>query len=114
MRQTLCVFLIAPLVAVFAPASAPAQDKIEERVKALENRVSQLESAVEHKAGIGGIVFLYGTFCALWAQNTGRSAWLWFFLGLLFSVITVIVLLVKNADDRKRQRHQGSVPNQAG
>lgn len=32
--------------------------------------------------------------CVLWAQDTGRSAWLWFFLGLLFSVITVLVLLV--------------------
>lgn len=94
--------------------SASAQDKTEERVKALENRVSQVESAVENKAGIGGIVFLYGIFCALWAQNTGRSAWLWFFLGLLFIAITVIVLLVKNADDRKRQKRQGSVPNQTG
>ena len=44
---------------------------------------------------------LFGAFCALWAQNTGRNAWLWFFLGLFFSVITVIVLLAKNANDRK-------------
>jgi hypothetical protein len=29
---------------------------------------------------------------------------LWFFLGLFFSVITVIVLLWKNADDRERRR----------
>jgi len=112
MRQAFQFLLIAALVAALVPASACAQEKIEERVKALENRVSQLESAVEHKAGIGGIVFIYGVFCALWAQNTGRSAWLWFFLGLLFSVITVIVLLVKNADDRKRQKRQGPAPNQ--
>jgi 4-hydroxybenzoate polyprenyltransferase len=114
MRQTLFLFLIAVLMTAVAPAVTSAQDKTEERVKALENRVSQLQSAVEHKAGIGAFVFLCGIFCALWAQNTGRSAWLWFFLGLLFSVITVIVLLVKNADDRKRQRRQDSAPNQAG
>jgi Flp pilus assembly protein TadB len=121
LRQPLFLFLIAVLMTALAPAVTSAQDKTEERVKALENRVealenrvSQLQSAVEHKAGIGAFVFLCGIFCALWAQNTGRSVWLWFFLGLLFSVITVIVLLVKNADDRKRQRRQGSAPNQAG
>jgi succinate-acetate transporter protein len=76
-------------------------------VQALDNRVAQLESSLEHKSSIGAVLFLYGVFCALWAQNTGRSAWLWFFLGLLFSVITVIVLLVKNADDRKRLRRGG-------
>lgn len=47
----------------------------------------------------GGAVFLFGAFCALWAQNTRRNPWLWFFMGLFFNVITVIVLLVKNSDD---------------
>lgn len=43
-------------------------------------------------------------FCAIaiWAQNTGRNAWLWFFLGLLFSVITGLVMLYKNSKDRQR------------
>ena len=45
------------------------------------------------------VLFLFGAFSALWAQNTGRNAWLWFFMGLLFSVITVIVLLTKNSTD---------------
>lgn len=53
-------------------------------------------------AGGGATAFLFGAFCALWAQNTGRNPWLWFFLGLFFSVITAIVLLAKNARDRKR------------
>ena len=55
----------------------------------------------------GGISFLFGAFCALWAQNTRRDPWLWFFLGLFFSVITVIALLVKNADDRFERRMYG-------
>jgi membrane protein implicated in regulation of membrane protease activity len=121
MRQTFLFLLIAALVAALVPASASAQEKAEERVKALENRVSQLENrdsrlewALAHKEEMGGILFFYGIFCALWAQNTGRSAWAWFFLGLLFSVITVVVLLVKNAEDRKRQRRQDSIPSQAG
>lgn len=37
----------------------------------------------------------------LLAQDSdSRNAWLWFFLGLLFSVITVLVLLYKNSQDR--------------
>jgi hypothetical protein len=46
------------------------------------------------------LALLFGAFCALWAQNTGRNAWLWFFLGLLFHVFAVGVLLYKNAEER--------------
>jgi len=59
-------------------------------------------TSVVASAGGGGVAFLFGAFCALWAQNTGRNPWLWFFLGLIFSVITAIVLLAKNANDKKR------------
>lgn len=45
------------------------------------------------------VLFLFGAFCALWAQNTGRNPWLWFFLGFLFCVITIFFLLTKNAND---------------
>ena len=55
----------------------------------------------------GGVLFLFGAFCALWAQNTRRNPWAWFFLGLFFSVVTVIVLLVKNSDDNFDRRMYG-------
>lgn len=45
----------------------------------------------------GAMVVLFGAFCALWAQNTGRNPWLWFFFGAIFHVIAVAVLLYKNA-----------------
>jgi hypothetical protein len=48
----------------------------------------------------GALVLLFGAFCALWAQNTGRNAWLWFFLGVMFHVIAVAVLLYKNTERR--------------
>ena len=67
----------------------------------LEYRVSNLEHRTSNAASGGAIAFLFGAFCALWAQNSGRGAWLWFFLGLLFSVITVLVLLYKNSNDRR-------------
>lgn len=45
---------------------------------------------------VGFVTFLFGIFCAHWAQNTKRSALLWFFLGLLFAPITGLALLWKN------------------
>jgi hypothetical protein len=45
------------------------------------------------------VFFLVGIFCAHWAQNTGRSAFLWFFLGLFFAPLTGLALLVRNHDD---------------
>jgi hypothetical protein len=62
----------------------------------------------------GAALFLFGAFCALWAQNTGRNAWLWFFLGLLFSVITVLVLLYKNSNDRATARATSPAGSSAG
>jgi hypothetical protein len=67
----------------------------------LEQRVSTLEHNGSGSRGVGVAVFVCGAFCALWAQNTGRNPWLWFFLGLFFNVITVLVLLRKNANDKR-------------
>jgi len=49
----------------------------------------------------GTVFFLFGIFCAYWAQTTNWNAWLWFFLGWFFAPITGIVLLYKNARDRR-------------
>ena len=65
----------------------------------LEQRVQSLERQVDRLATTSLVLFLYGVFCALWAQRTGRSAWGWFFLGLFFGPITAIVLLAKNAEN---------------
>jgi hypothetical protein len=114
MRKLPVLSLLAGLVVMLAPPFVSADDKAEERLKALEQRVGKLESSIAQESGIGAFSFLYGAFCALWAQNTGRSAWLWFFLGLFFSVITVIFLLAKNSDDSKRLHHFGASGATAG
>src|SRR5664280_1084028 len=80
-----------------SPVRVLAQSDLEQRVSRLEHRVSSQE-------GVGVAVFVCAAFCALWAQNTGRKPWLWFFLGLFFNVITVLVMLRKNADDNKRSK----------
>jgi hypothetical protein len=50
-------------------------------------------------ASVGLVFFLFGIFCAYWAQTTGRNAWLWFFLGLFFAPITGLVLLYENSKE---------------
>lgn len=91
------------------PAVSFAQQANDGKIDRLEQQVQELERKVDKATAFGSSVpFLFGVFCALWAQNTGRSAWLWFFLGLFFSVITVIVLLVKNSGDI-RERGGGGV-----
>lgn len=79
---------------------------LEQKVSDLEAQVSELQSdpnfpgPAGQAAGAGSVAILFGAFCALWAQNTGRNAWLWFFLGLFFNVIAVLALLVRNSDDK--------------
>ena len=58
-----------------------------------------LNQEIENYSPIFLVLFLYGGFCAVWAQNTGRNAWSWFFLGMILSVLTVITVLVKNNED---------------
>ncbi len=82
------------------PQRVAAQTETQ-RITNLEYRVSNMEHRTSSTASGGAIAFLFAAFCALWAQNTGRSAWLWFFLGLFFSVITVLVLLYKNSNERR-------------
>jgi hypothetical protein len=51
-----------------------------------------------------GLVFcLFALFCAYWAQETGRSAWVWFFLGLFFAPFTGLALVWKNANEGAAQ-----------
>ena len=74
-------------------------DRLERDVQQLDNEVRRIRSDVVEYGGGGFILFLTAAFCALWAQNTGRNAWLWFFVGLFFHIGTIFVLLYKNATD---------------
>ena len=82
------------------PANRQALQQLEGRFDQLNTQVNRLSNEMRENVSNGGLAMLFGGFCALWAQNTGRNAWLWFFLGLIFSVITVLVLLYKNSTDR--------------
>ena len=101
------LLLILPICSTPAFAAGEQSEvkpvsQLETRVANLENRVSGLDSDLKRTVkdvGPGGFVlFLFGAFCALWAQNTGRSAWLWFFLGVFLNFIAVLILLEKNSE----------------
>lgn len=68
-------------------------------VSQLRSDVNSLRGNLADKADTGLIVFFFGIFCALWAQNTRRNPWLWFFLGVFFNAIAVLFLISKNSQD---------------
>ena len=100
------ILVVACLAGVFFLLfqAKPSADQTASRLNGLEMRIGALESKIRDVEKVGFSFFLFGAFCALWAQNTGRNAWLWFFLGFFFSVITVIFLLSKNSEDLKKAR----------
>lgn len=66
----------------------------------LNAETGKLRNEVNRLAPISVLLVLFGAFCALWAQNTGRNSAYWFFMGVIFSAITVLVLLLYNSRDR--------------
>lgn len=92
-------FWTSPVFAQTASASADAAVRVNNTDDHCRLRIGP--AAVD----LGpSVLFLFGAFCALWAQNTGRNPWLWFFLGLLFSVVTIFFLLTKNANDLEARK----------
>jgi hypothetical protein len=81
------------VVAQGAPSEAARIDDLEAKVSTLETKVRQW------RPEFTPAFILCGAFCALWAQNTRRNPWLWFFLGLFLNAICVIVVLYKNSKD---------------
>ena len=107
--KSLASVLLMFLLPIFVPNAVLADEQTDRRIAELERRINSFPTPIQSHGDNGAVFFLFGAFCAFWAQNTGRSAWLWFFLGLFFSVITVIVLLRKNSDDLARRRLKGGV-----
>ena len=94
------LLLLLFLVCFFAPLSASAQ-LTERRVERIESRVSSLEREGRSWAGAA---FVSAVLAALWAQNTRRNCWLWFFAALFFAPVTLLVLLYKNSVDARLRR----------
>jgi len=48
-------------------------------------------------ASVGLVTFLFGIFCAYWAQINNKGTWGWFFFGFLLAPIAGLVLLHENS-----------------
>jgi hypothetical protein len=97
-------FLIAGAVLCWGPFPAVAWADVDGQAETVEMKlmrgIEERAKAAQLTASFG-VMFVCGALCALWAQNTGRSAWLWFCAGFAFSIITVIIMLRKNAEYRR-------------
>lgn len=96
--------LLTSILLLSLPVSIQAQDITQERVQKIESRLDRLSRNIPNRSESGIVLILFGAFCALWAQNTNRNPWLWFFMGFLFSIFTVLVLLAKNGDGNNDSR----------
>jgi len=103
-------FLVLPAAFSVESHSLP-NDRLTDRVTKLERKQSNLNRKgsfdsqrleqrmdnLEKNTATGIGLFISGILCALWAQFTRRSAWLWFFFGALLAPIALIALVWKNA-----------------
>ena len=105
----LLVFVMGLNNPTYAQVNQEEFNELKQKVASLESENSLLKNQLNNNsynlekkdyAPMGLVLFLFGCFCALWAQNTGRNPWIWFFLGLAFSVLTVVVLLINNSRDQ--------------
>jgi 4-hydroxybenzoate polyprenyltransferase len=94
------LLLLIVLAAFFAPTDAIAQ-LTERRVENLETRVRTIE---RESRSYTAAAFIGAVLAALWAQNTLRNSWLWFFVTLFFAPIALLVLLYKNSVDVRNRR----------
>jgi cytochrome c-type biogenesis protein CcmH/NrfF len=99
--SVLITIYLRSTVPIHAQSVSEASANVSAQLNDLTRRVGDLEGDVKRQT-TGAMVFLFGAFCALWAQNTKRDPWLWFFLGAFFNVFAVISLLIKNAEGQGR------------
>ena len=93
-----------PTVAVLKSTRPLTQQESEQRQWTLiNNRGSSLENRARLVTNIIFLMLLFGTFSALWAQNTGRNALLWFFVGAVLNFVAVAMILRLNPRKRKRR-----------
>ena len=104
MKYYMILLLAGAMLLSLSPSVGLAQADVENRLSQVESRLDRTESIASNAGDQSVVLWLFAIFSALWAQNTGRNAWLWFFLGLIFSVFTGLFLLYYNSKDRAQHQ----------
>ena len=119
-------FILFASASIAEPVLKPEFETLENRVEQNQNKIEtearersreareterefdrledDIEEDIEDNAAGGLVLFLSGAVCAMWAQFTSRSAWLWLFFGLILSSIALIALLWTTSTDIKSGR----------
>ena len=101
MKASTALAIVFGIACGSATTNVYGQDDSVARIVDLEQKVEKLTSQLKEERSryTAFAFFVTGIVCALWAQNTKRNAWLWFFLGAFLAPIAGIVMLHKNYRD---------------
>jgi len=75
-------------------------------LRRIEGCSAQSHAKIRNAINLVCLMFLFGAFSAIWAQNTGRNPLLWFIAGACFNFVTILVILRKNARSRRKKRYR--------
>ena len=111
-KQAIFGMALAAMISMAQAPVALAQDnrleKIEDRLKALEQRIAARDSSdsSELRKIIVAPAILLGIalFCGRWAQRNGRDFWLWFLGALVFNIFALIWLWCVIGDEKAAKR----------
>ncbi|MEI6560874.1 MAG: hypothetical protein WCO68_02195 [Verrucomicrobiota bacterium] len=85
-----------------APSHSEEQENAEQLVY-IEHISTATSQRNRNVAMVLGVLFLFGAFCALWAQNTARNSFHWFWIGFLLNLGAVLLILWMNPRKRKKR-----------
>ena len=69
----------------------------------LEQAFFVADQVMTDYASLGLVFYLFAIFATYWAQETGRSPLVWFFLGLFFAPCAGPALLLKNSTQASKR-----------
>ena len=84
---------------------SPAQESAAQ-LHLMEQGAAAQERLIRNVVNAVLLMFLFGAFCTLWAQQTDRNALLWFLLGFAFTLFAVLYILWRNPRKRRKKRYR--------
>jgi len=87
------------------PVPQPQVDSAQLRL--IETRAAEENKLVRNVVNVLLAMFLFGAFCALWAQNSQRNPLVWFLCGFSLNLFTVLAILFWfNPKNRRKKRYR--------